>query len=38
MVGYDGKKMRKAVDKALNGMDARNQDLENAIKNDAASQ
>ena len=30
MVGYDGKQMRKSVDKALNGMDAHNKDLEKA--------
>ena len=32
MVGYDGKQMRKAVDKALDKTEERNKELENAMK------
>jgi len=32
MVGYDGKQMRKSVDKALNGTEERNKELENVLK------
>jgi Holliday junction resolvasome RuvABC DNA-binding subunit len=32
MVGYDGKQMRKAVDKALDGTEQRNKELENVLK------
>jgi Holliday junction resolvasome RuvABC DNA-binding subunit len=32
MVGYDGKQMRKAVDKALDKTEERNKDLQDALK------
>jgi Holliday junction resolvasome RuvABC DNA-binding subunit len=32
MVGYDGKQMRKAVDKALDKTEERNKELEDALK------
>jgi len=32
MMGYDGKQMRQSVDKALNGTEARNKELEEVAK------
>jgi Holliday junction resolvasome RuvABC DNA-binding subunit len=31
-VGYDGKQMRKSVDKALDGTEQRNKELQDALK------
>ena len=38
IVGYDGKQMRKSLDKALDGGDAHNKVLEDAVKDAANSQ